>query len=221
MTRKRKGGTGREGGRFIALPHSVMESPAYLRLSCHARALLLEFAFQYRGDDNGRLLCSGNYLSARGWNSNYTITKAKRELLEAGFIHETVKGHRPNKASWYAVTWHTLDRLEGYDHGAAKSFKRGAYRDLSPCNIKALTPSGGVRSQSIAPEGGVEGCTATPSGGAIRERFSYSSTPSGGDPLEKPSMATERTGNPMTIAPAGSGMTLTVLNQNNTTTKAN
>lgn len=193
MTRKRKGGAGREGGRFIALPHAVMESPAYLRLSHHARALLLEFAFQYRGDDNGRLLCSGNQLAARGWNSNDTITKAKRELLEAGFIHETVKGHRPNKASWYAVTWQTLDRLDGYDPGAAKSFRRGAYRDLAPCKIDTLTPSGGVDKPSIAPPTGAEITSPTPPTGAVRERFSYSSTPPDGDPLEKPSTALNKT----------------------------
>ncbi len=221
MTRKRKGGTGREGGRFIALPHAVMESPAYLRLSHHARALLLEFAFQYRGDDNGRLLCSGNYLAARGWNSNDTITKAKRELLEAGFIYETVKGHRPNKASWYAVTWQTLDRLDGYDPEAAKSFRRGAYRDLSPCKIEALTPPGGVGSQPIAPPDGVAAQSPTPPTGAIKDRFGHSSTPPTGDPLEKPSMAVETTGNPMPIARAGSGLKVAAQNQNTTTTKAN
>lgn len=193
MTRKRKGGTGREGGRFIALPHSVMESPAYLRLSHHARALLLEFAFQYRGDDNGRLLCSGNYLAARGWNSNDTITKAKRELLEAGFIHETVKGHRPNKASWYAVTWQTLDRLDGYDPEAAKSFRRGAYRDLALCKIDALTPPASVGRAAIAPPTGVEPPSATPPDGAMKGSFNHSSTPPDGDPLEKPSTALNKT----------------------------
>ena len=220
MTRKRKGGTGREGGRFIALPHAVMESPAYLRLSHHARALLLEFAFQYRGDDNGRLLCSGNYLAARGWNSNDIITKAKRELLEAGFIHETVKGHRPNKASWYAVTWQTLDRLDGYDPEAAKSFRRGSYRDLAPCKIDVLTPPDGVGRAAIAPPTGVETPSTTPPDGAMKGSFNQSSTPPDGDPLEKPSTALNKTDdkegatqkmasvNTMPIGKAGDGLRL-------------
>lgn len=220
MTRKRKGGTGREGGRFIALPHSVMESPAFLRLSHHARALLLEFAFQYRGDDNGRLLCSGNYLAGRGWNSNDTITKAKRELLEAGFIHETVKGSRPNKASWYAVTWQTLDRLDGYDPEAAKSFRRGAYRDLALCKIDALTPPAGVGMAAIAPPTGVGTASATPPTGAMKKKFRYSSTPPNGDPLEKPSTALNKTDDkevsptdlapviPMPIGKTGDGLKL-------------
>ena len=57
-------------------------------------------------DDNGRMLLSSRYLAPRGWRSPEVITRAKRELLEAQLIFETVKGSRPNKASWYAVTWH-------------------------------------------------------------------------------------------------------------------
>ena len=55
------------------------------------------------------------------------LAKCKKELLDGGFIYETVKGHRPNKASWYAITWQTLDRLSGYDYGAEQGFKKGAY----------------------------------------------------------------------------------------------
>jgi hypothetical protein len=175
--------TGREGGRFIALPHSVLESPAYLRLKHPARALLLEFALQYRGDDNGRLLCSEAHLKKRGWKSNGVITRAKRELLEAGFIHETVKGQRPNKASWYAVTWITLDRLTGYDPDAAKTFERGAYR-----KINGLTPSHGVAEASIGLSQGVERAPPTLSKSPMRGKTELLSTLSESDPLEKPSI---------------------------------
>lgn len=128
MSGIRKKGTGREGGRFIAIPHTVLESATFMSLSHPAKALLLEFALQFHGDDNGRLLCSAKHLRKRGWKSSDVINRAKQELLSAGFIHETVKGHRPNKASWYAVTWQTLDRLQGYDQGTAQTFERGAYR---------------------------------------------------------------------------------------------
>mgnify|MGYP003578260505 CR=1 FL=1 len=123
--------TNRDGGGFIALPWVVMDSPAFMRLSMHARALLLEVARQFSGANNGRLLLSRVYMASRGWNSADMLTKAKRELLEGGFIFETVKGHRPNKASWYAVTWLALDKLPGYDEGAALLFERGAYRKIT------------------------------------------------------------------------------------------
>jgi hypothetical protein len=93
----------RVAGRFVALPHEVLDSPAYQGLGYPARALLLEIAYQYTGDNNGRLLASKARLSTRGWNSSDVLSRAKNELMEARFIHETVKGHRPNKASWYAA----------------------------------------------------------------------------------------------------------------------
>ena len=87
----------------------------YLRalLLTGARALLFELARQFVRDNNGRFLASGAYLAKRGWKSADVITRAKRELLDAGFLFETVKGHRPNKASCYAVTWRTLDKIGG------------------------------------------------------------------------------------------------------------
>jgi hypothetical protein len=128
----------RDGGGFIALPWSVLDCPAYLELSHPAKALLLEVARQFVRDNNGRLLLSRAFLSKRGWNSSDTISRAKRELLNAGFIYETVMGHRPNKASWYAVTWLGLDRLRGYDDGAIENFRRSAYRQNLPLKAQSL-----------------------------------------------------------------------------------
>lgn len=71
-------------------------------------------------------------MAGRGWNSNDMLTKAKRELLDAGFIFETVKGQRPNKAARYAVTWRALDRHPGYEAGTAEAFQRGTYRLKDP-----------------------------------------------------------------------------------------
>src|SRR5690606_10298307 len=126
--RKRAAQFKREPGGFVALPWSVLDSPAYQQLSHPAKALLLEVARQYHQDDNGRMLLSSRYLAPRGWRSPEVITRAKRELLDAGFIFETVKGHRPNKASWYAITWVSLDPHPDYDAGAQQAFVRGAYR---------------------------------------------------------------------------------------------
>ena len=97
--RANKGNSGRDAGGFVALPWTVLDCPAYAALSHPARALLFELARQFVRDNNGRLLLSAAYLLKRGWRSADVITRAKRELLAAGFIHETVKGHRPNRAN--------------------------------------------------------------------------------------------------------------------------
>lgn len=182
-----KGDSGRDAGGFVALPWSVLDCPAYAALSHPARSLLLEIARQFVRDNNGRLLASAAYLSKRGWTSTDVITRAKRELIAAGFIHEMVKGHRPNKASWYAVTWRALDRLPGYDAGAAETFVRGAYQNAT------LRPSRGVEGNAIAPSNGVGQPSPTPSRGPIRAFSVHLPTPSHGHHLEMPSPAHQTT----------------------------
>lgn len=145
----------RDSGGFVALPFAVLDCPNYQALSSNARSLLLEVARQYRSDNNGRLLLSRAYLAKRGWNSSDMISKGKKELLSGGFIYETVMGHRPNKASWYAVTWLSLDRHTGYDQGAAEGFKRGTYAETSSLQIKNLRPPYGVSNERIVPPNGL------------------------------------------------------------------
>lgn len=131
----------RDAGGFIALPWSVLDCAAYMALSMHARALLLEIARQYVRDNNGRLLASRAFMAPRGWKSADMLSKAKRELLDSGFIFETVKGHRPNKASWYAITWQALDTHPDFDQGAAAAFRRSAYLHGSPLAISKPKPT--------------------------------------------------------------------------------
>ena len=185
MVRGKRGraDTSRVGGGFAAIPWDVLDSAAYQGLSHPAKALLIEIARQYVRDNNGRLLCSMNHLKPRGWNSNDVMTRAKRELLDAGLIFETCKGARPNKASWYAITWYTLDKHPDYDKDTIDGFRRGAYHDSK----KSLTPSAGVGKHLIAPSPGVESPSPTPSPGAMRATFIHSSTPSPGDHLDMPS----------------------------------
>ena len=178
----KKGDSGRDSGGFMAVPWAVVDCPAFQALSHPAKALLFEFARQFVRDNNGRLLASRAYLGKRGWGSADVIQRAKTELITAGFVHETVKGHRPNKAGWYAVTWRALDRIPGYDSGAAETFERGAYRKNTP-----LIPSGGTGGASIAPSGGTERVRPVPSPGTIRPTFAPSPVPSGGHHLDKPS----------------------------------
>jgi hypothetical protein len=127
---KRRGqDTSRDAGGFTALPWAVLDSPAYTNLSYPAKALLIDIDRQYVRDNNGRLLASRAYLAKRGWKSPETIARALAELLASKLVHQTVQGGFPNRASWYAVTYRTLDRIQGFDAGAASSFVRGAYRD--------------------------------------------------------------------------------------------
>ena len=183
-----KGDSGRDSGGFIALPWSVLDCPAYGRLSMHARALLLEVARQFVRDNNGRMLLSRAYMATRGWKSMDMLNKCKTELLEAGFIFQTVQGHRPNRASWYAVTWRVLDKLPGYDAGAALLFKRGAYQ-----NGTSLNPPHGTNRAVIAPPHGTATLPSVPPHGTIKPVLRVRSVPPHGHHLEMPSTANQTT----------------------------
>ncbi|ABM41920.1 hypothetical protein [Diaphorobacter nitroreducens] len=185
---RKKGDAGRDGGGFAAIPWAVFDSPAYARLGHPAKALLLEFARQFVRDNNGKLLCSMAHLRPRGWKSADVVHRAKSELLAAGFIFETCKGQRPNRASWYAITWRALDRNHGYDHGAVESFERGAYRKNA-----SLIPSPGIEVTPIVPSPGIEKASPIPSPGAMKATFAPSSIPSPGNHLEKPSVGAQVT----------------------------
>ena len=186
---KRRGhDTSRDQGGFVALPWSVLDCPAYARLSMHARALLLEVARQYHRDDNGRMLLSRAFMAGRGWKSVDMLTKAKAELLEGGFIYQTVMGHRPNKASWYAVTWRALDKIPGFDAGAAECFERGAYRN-EPAKNASLRPPHGTERPAIVPPHGTETPPTVPPHGTKKGGFDNLSVPPHGYPLDMPSVA--------------------------------
>lgn len=186
--------SGRDAGGFAAIPWSVLDCAAYAQLSHAARSLLLELARQYVRDNNGRLLASRAHLAKRGWRSADVIHRAKHELIEAGFIAEMVKGHRPNKASWYAITWQSLDRLQGFDPGAAAAFERGAYRKDPASKNASLIPAGGTEAPPIAPPPGTEKRPPVPSAGTMVADLLPAPVPSGGHLLEKPSAVVKARG---------------------------
>jgi hypothetical protein len=113
--------------------------------------LLIDLFAQYRGDNNGDLYAAWKLMKPRGWRSEETLAKAKRELLDYGLIVETRKGARPNKASLYAVTWCDLDPCGGKLEVKPQYFDRGKYRlrdpvpPLKPTKIDVLTTAAVVR----------------------------------------------------------------------------
>lgn len=116
---------------FVALPHFVLNAKSFINLSHPSIRLLLEVARQYNGSNNGDLTIITKDLRSRGWKSNDVIQRAKNELLASGFIQETRKGARPNKASLYALTWQPLNIMDKYEI-SINSFKKNAFLDNKP-----------------------------------------------------------------------------------------
>ena len=142
MARSRHKGN-RIDGPFLALPRDLIDHPAFLRLSPHAKALLIDLGTQYRGDNNGDLACAWKLMKPRGWRSEATLHKAKQELLHAEFIFEARKGRRPNVCSLFALTWLAIDASPKHDCSPA-AFVRGAYRLKDPVPLLRVALVGGA-----------------------------------------------------------------------------
>jgi len=189
MGKKFKGNRDKRDGRqFVPLPHVVLESPGYRLATYPARALLIDIAMQYTGFNNGKLVACAKYLKAKGWNSNATIVRARRDLIDCGLLIETRKGARPNKAAWFALSWLDLDQGQGLDIDP-KFYRRGEYMtpDKAAQQNASIAPAGGAVVLPIAPARGARASTVAPSGGAVRPALSPSPAPSGGAYLEIPS----------------------------------
>ena len=100
----------RVSGSFLALPHRMLNSPEYCALSRNARALLVDIAAQYKGLNNGDLSAEWSSMRRRGWPSKTTLHKARKELVETGFIVVTRRHGRLTKLpTCYAITWQAID----------------------------------------------------------------------------------------------------------------
>ena len=90
----------------------LLNSPAYLSLSCPARALLIEVTRLYNGRNNGQIGLSVRTASERCHVARGTAARAFAELQERGFIELVTKGAFSRKAphaSEWRLTFNTCD----------------------------------------------------------------------------------------------------------------
>lgn len=178
----------RDSSGFIALPWAVVDSEAFRRLGYSACRLLIEVARQYNGRNNGQLLASRAYFEKRGINSCRLIQQGKDELIVAGFLHETVKGRRPNRASWFALTWYPLDAHGDYDPGAERTFERGLYAKKIPPKavekIDVLNPDSGTVLFPKQEQWSQKMALSVPDSGAIRDKNDPLSVPDSGHHID-------------------------------------
>jgi hypothetical protein len=84
-----KTGRSNKQNRLVALPHYIMDTFAWRRLSVTARAAWLEFARIHNGCNNGKLAMSSRMLGERLGVSKDTADRAIKELLTFGFLQMT------------------------------------------------------------------------------------------------------------------------------------
>lgn len=102
-------------GGFLALPHEMLNGRKFRALTASGVKLLIDIASQYNGKNNGDLCAAWKIMHPKGWRSEATLDRAKKELLATGFIAETRKGKRPNLCTLYGVTWRPLNPNPKHD----------------------------------------------------------------------------------------------------------
>lgn len=152
-------------GRFLALPHDVILSPAFRSLSYPAVALLIDIAISSL---NGRLTAARKKMKALGWKSNDVISRALAELKDRGLIVETRAARWPRQPAWYAVTWLGLEHTSDLDIDP-RMFRRGLYRDyLAAAPVaQSMRPGGGPMRTSAGPSGRPISLPMRPSDGPV------------------------------------------------------
>ena len=116
---KRKRGQGRTTtGRFVLIPHAVLENSSFINLRPRAVRLLLDVALQYNGRNNGDFTVAWGCMEKRGWSSKDTLSKAVQDLVKADLIVKTRTGRFMNpgaRCDLYAITWKAIDECPGKD----------------------------------------------------------------------------------------------------------
>ncbi len=125
---------------FVPLPREVFKSPEFAALSSSAVKLLIDLLMQFTGSNNGDFSLAWKIMKPKGWRSKATLERAKKGLLEKGFIEETRKGGR-HCCSLYSVTWLRVDLCNGkldaranYSKSNAWQNKNAATKTVSMCN---------------------------------------------------------------------------------------
>lgn len=114
-------------GRWVAIPHSLLDSAAFVGASHRARSLIFDLIVQHTGNNNGHLKLALSWLKSRGWASADGIQKAKQEALERGLIIKTRLGGLNIGPDRFALTWLPISNFVGLDL-TQKEYHPGAYR---------------------------------------------------------------------------------------------
>ncbi len=103
-----------KSGKFIALPHHMITSPAFRSLSGGSLKVYIELNDRYNGSNNGSLHLSCGAAAKLLHLSKSTVSRAFRELSEKGLIRCTSRGNWYEKrASTWALTHRLDNRLKG------------------------------------------------------------------------------------------------------------
>ena len=124
----------KEFGRFIALPCSVIDSPAFLTLPTLARALYVDMRRQFKGANNGLIDATQTTLDRYGWPRS-TVRKYLPMLIERELITQTRQGGIASMSKICCLYGFTdLDIVSVPTKQVKAQQATHGYRRWEPCN---------------------------------------------------------------------------------------
>lgn len=183
MAKKRNAPTEAVTGRYVPLPHSVLDSAAFQACGHMAKALLLELIRQHNGSNNGHIRLSRSWLAARGWSSVSSINSARDELTRHRLIVQTRHGGLRNGSHCFALSWLAITNYAGL-HIGPHEYYPGAY--LLPLQKQNGCPSSGPRSTTARPSSSLCESEPRPLGSPENAVLGTSPRPPSGHKLIKP-----------------------------------
>ena len=129
--------------RYVRLTHGMMETKAWQALDSSARAIYVELAMLYRGNNNGRIGLSVRQAAEAIQASRATAARALVHLQERGFIVATTRGRFKFKR--HATEWRLTEfKCDLTGQPASRDFEAWTTAD-----ILHLRPRGGSAERGI------------------------------------------------------------------------
>lgn len=97
----------------FSLPAVLLAHKDFKTLSAKATKLLIDLGSQFNGYNNGDFCITLSIMKHRGWCSNDSLTKAKKELLAADLIFQTRQGGLNMGPNLYCITWQPIHECKG------------------------------------------------------------------------------------------------------------
>jgi hypothetical protein len=117
--------------RFVRLTHGMMQSQAWRSLDGNARAIYVELAMLYRGNNNGRIGLSVRQAAEAIHVSKDTAARAMSRLQDRGFIVAVTKGRFVRKR--HATRWRLTEfKCDLTGQPASRDFEIWTTADILP-----------------------------------------------------------------------------------------
>jgi hypothetical protein len=164
-------------GRYSAVPHTLLDSVAFMGASYRAKALLYELVRQLNGSNNGHLQLTTSWLKKRGWPNADAIQKAKLELIERQLIVKTRLGGLNAGPDMWAVTWLVVSDCAGLDLRVGQHTPGAWHLFVEPKKQKKHS----VQRNRVAPCNGTVPSSTAPYNGAKTAFLTASAAPYNGN----------------------------------------